>query len=127
MTDRISMDKTYRTRDGKEVKLLMLDGGGKYPVLGAVKDSDTDSWEAETWNTKGGYDAFVASNTENDLIEVAKTEKLDVWANVFMSGAGTLNIGGGYPTKEEARRNLTSGTFATIRVGRVLEKDQVDD
>jgi hypothetical protein len=31
----ISMDKQYRTRDGREVRIYAVDGGGKYPIHGA--------------------------------------------------------------------------------------------
>ena len=38
----ISLDKTYKTRDGREVRLLMVDGGGQWPVIGAYRCEDGD-------------------------------------------------------------------------------------
>lgn len=34
----ISMDKTYRTRDGQDVRVLCVDGPGEYPVIALVGD-----------------------------------------------------------------------------------------
>lgn len=56
----ISLDKNYRTKDGKEVRLYAVDGAGNRPVHGAVLYVyNNKGWEAATW---ASYDA--------DLIEV---------------------------------------------------------
>jgi hypothetical protein len=33
---KIELGKTYRTRDGREVKIYAVDGGGEFPIHGGV-------------------------------------------------------------------------------------------
>ncbi len=58
----ISMDKTYKTRNGKPVRLLCTDAGGSYPVIGLVNG------EVYTWASDGSYYASIGDH-RHDLIE----------------------------------------------------------
>jgi hypothetical protein len=62
----ISLAKTYTTRSGRPVKLLMTDGGGKYPVIGATLMADTGVWEPDRWRADGSYHTAPSSM---DLVE----------------------------------------------------------
>lgn len=71
----IDLNKTYKTRDGNLVRLYCLDGGGMYPVQGAVKLQD--KWVMESWTLEGFYSD---SDEEHclDLIIVGSWDNLQV-------------------------------------------------
>jgi hypothetical protein len=73
--DKISKDKQYTTRDGREVRIYATDGAGPYPVQGAIKRSD--GWICATWLSDG----HVISRKEDpdDLIEVKPRMKFERW------------------------------------------------
>jgi hypothetical protein len=60
----IEMSKKYRTRDWRDVRLLCVDGPGKFPVVGLIKGQD----EPATWDANGVFS--LDSPTDLDLIEV---------------------------------------------------------
>jgi hypothetical protein len=70
----ISMDKRYKTRDGRDARVLCVDAcEGHYPVVAVV---DNEVWQM----TKFG--AFSAIDfTGNDLVEVP--EEKTVWLEIF--------------------------------------------
>ena len=72
----ISMDKQYRTRDGREVKIFMVDGGGSCPVIGAVKLSE-GPWVPCNWPADGA----MVSGSQTALIEVKP--RYVRWVNVY--------------------------------------------
>ena len=74
----ISKDKTYRTRDGREVRIYATDGGGEYPVHGSVKTND--GWRPRTWVSNGQVGPL---ENAGDLIEVKPRIQRTVWLNVF--------------------------------------------
>lgn len=63
----ISLDKKYKTRDGRDVRLLCTDGPGQFPVIGIVDGDDSIGF----WLSSGmmRYDR----ETRYDLIEVPNT------------------------------------------------------
>lgn len=71
----ISMDRQYRTRDGREVRIYALDGGQEKSIIhGAVKEKG--AWNATTWS-KGGTYYGDGHRHKNDLVEVtAETPKI---------------------------------------------------
>jgi hypothetical protein len=98
----ISLDKKYRTRDGWEVRLFMIDGGGEHPVIGACKHPEA-GWVAKSWSIDG-RDTMYGSH--NDLIAV-KTRHVS-WLNFYP--------GVNYQTKEEADIAALRERIACIRV-----------
>lgn len=69
----IDINKKYRTRDGREVRIYATDGVGKLPVHGAYFiDGD---WYLDQWTINGGadYDGF---DSDYDLIEIDEEEEL---------------------------------------------------
>jgi hypothetical protein len=78
----ISKDKTYRTRDGREVRIYATDGGWSCPVHGAVKEMD--GWSPSHWFSDG----HVLQDKEHrdDLIEVKPRINRTVWLDVYPNG-----------------------------------------
>jgi hypothetical protein len=75
----VEMGKQYRTRGGYEVRLYCVDGGGHYPVHGALKCSDR--WQAASWTASGHY--WGDDTHADDLIEVKPRIQREVWLNVY--------------------------------------------
>jgi hypothetical protein len=48
----IDITKKYTTRDGREVRIYAVDGGGIHPVHGAIK-MDDGSWKGCQWYSNG--------------------------------------------------------------------------
>ncbi len=55
----ISLDRTYRTRGllgfTNPVRLLMVDGGGDKPVIGAFYVEEDRKWETGRWTADGRW------------------------------------------------------------------------
>lgn len=75
----IDKNKTYKTRDGREVRIYAVDGGGAFPVHGAF--GDDGAWSVARW-TKGGDWPF-GVDSKLALIEVKPRIKREVWVNVY--------------------------------------------
>lgn len=80
----IEMDKKYRTRDGREVRIYAVDGFGQWPVHGAV--SNKGHWISESW-TKDGWSFAANDQRVSDLIEV-KPEVTDRYYLYAPQGGG---------------------------------------
>ena len=75
----IDVTKTYRTRDGREVRIYAVDGRGNFPVHGAILNS-SGRWDMAGWNEIGFSNSFPLST---DLILVRPRIQFTVWANVY--------------------------------------------
>ena len=75
----IDKSKSYRTRDGREVRIYATDAGGHKPIHGAIREGE--NWVAYTWLYDG-----VAALDYNSLIEVKPRIKREVWVNVYPNG-----------------------------------------
>ena len=74
----IDINKHYRTRDGREVRIYATDGAyGK--VHGAIMTNE--GWEHRTWNSSGLI--VFCQEHDYDLIEVRPRHKRTVWLNVY--------------------------------------------
>jgi hypothetical protein len=86
----IDKNKTYTTRDGCEVRIYAVDGGGSDHIHGAVK-SVYGCWIAEQWYSGGKY-AYCGVHMK-DLIEVRPRIKREVWVNVYPHiGVGQFHL-----------------------------------
>lgn len=74
----ISKDKTYRTRDGREVRIYATDGYTNFPVHGAVKQEE--GWMPLQWRKEGFWDP---TGHGLDLIEVKPRIKRSFWVNLY--------------------------------------------
>jgi hypothetical protein len=72
----IDKDKQYKTRDGREVRIYATDGGGEYPVHGAIRRGD--GWGCEMWGSNGRIVSSCRQKPE-DLIEVKPRMKFERW------------------------------------------------
>ena len=70
----IDKNKEYKTRDGREVRIYATDAGGDFPVQGAAKNSDR--WVACQWTNDGNFHFNDKKDSDEDLIEVKKTETI---------------------------------------------------
>ena len=82
----IDINKQYRTRGGREVRIYATDGGDLFEdrtIHGAVKNRDR--WVFAVWNAKTGRCfSSVKEETSMDLIEVRPRHKRTVWVNVYV-------------------------------------------
>ena len=103
----IDKSKTYRTCDGREVRIYATDGLGSHPVHGAVKNPD--GWRQATWMANG-YWASV--DTGSDLIEVKPRIKREVWVNAYPDE----RLGQVFKTKEEADHYSAPHRIACVKL-----------
>ena len=99
----ISMDKTYRTRVGHEVRIYAVDGYRDYPIHGAIME---DGWCVHNWteNGKGALSRY-------DLIEVKPRIKRTVWLNVYEYPMQSPHV-----SKETANHLALEGRLACVKV-----------
>jgi hypothetical protein len=117
----IDINKKYRTRDGREVRIYATDGGlGHCMTHGAAKN-ESGYWQSFSWYTAhGGYYDEGVSNV-HDLIEVRPRHKRTVWMNVYKQSA-TI-----WDSKEhaDARADRASyGRIACIKVDLDFEEGE---
>ena len=106
----IDLSKNYRTRDGREVKLLMTDRGDKrYPVLGAILLSD-GVWTPDTWTSEGTCVISYGSHAR-DLIEVKPRIRRTVWVNLYPDMDDYV-----HNSKAEADKNCGPFRVACVKV-----------
>ena len=101
----IDINKKYRTRDGRAVRIYAVDGNMPLCVHGAFKDHG--EWRSCSWQ-QDGVQFFVEGAF--DLIEVKPRFKRTVWVNVFPD-AMTM-----YPDKEKADHYAGSARTACVKV-----------
>ena len=77
----IDINKKYRTRDGREVRIYATDGGDDFPVHGAIKDRDEAVWRNYSWHSNG-FGVY----SDLNLIEVRPRHKRTVWVEVYDEG-----------------------------------------
>ena len=79
----ISKDKTYRTQDGREVRIYATDGFGNQCVHGAYRDKNGE-WAMWLWGINGEPTNIIKYGEDAlDLIEVKPRHKRTVWLNVY--------------------------------------------
>jgi hypothetical protein len=94
----ISMDKKYRTRDGREVRLLCVDGpDDKRPVVGVL------GGRLAVWKIDGSAGP---EETQSDLIEYHEPDIRTIWVNVYE------NYYAVHTSEEKARKRAQSDAIA---------------
>jgi hypothetical protein len=72
----IDKNKTYRTRDGREVRIYAIEAGnGIASIHGAIKNNDV--WHICCWHEDGSY--YAGQERDEDLIEIRPRHKRTVW------------------------------------------------
>jgi hypothetical protein len=77
----IDKNRTYRTRDGREVRIYATDGGGPCPIHGAI--SGLNFWSTANWSKNGSYTVVYGQEHDWDIIEVRPRHKRTVWVTVY--------------------------------------------
>jgi len=75
----ISKDKTYRTRDGREVRIYATDAGRAQNLIHGAANEGEWGWVPHVWLPDGRHER----NNTLDLIEVKPRIKRTVWINVY--------------------------------------------
>ena len=101
----IDINKKYRTRDGREVRIYAIDGLDTHSVHGAIYT--IDGWLSYTWRKDGSF--FSDMDYADDLIEVRPRIKRTVWLNIYEREHR-------FTTKEEADRQADRGRLACVKV-----------
>lgn len=82
----IDINKKYKTRDGKEVRIYATDHVGSFPICGAIRYEN--GWEEDSWE-EDGRNSYYSYDSPDDLVEVSKYEdfkiddKVIVWDNDY--------------------------------------------
>ena len=111
----ISMDKQYQTRDGRKVRIYAVDGGGPFPIHGAVYVEG--SWVNESWSSKGMYTTDQKDH-EYDLIEVKPRIQRTVYLNIYKNFTFSHN------SRESAEDSKSKDRLACIKVDVDCEEGQ---
>lgn len=104
----IDPNKQYRTREGREVRIYAVDGGGDFPIHGAIHSGC--GWTSEDWTRDGKL--YLTRETDYDLIEVKPRIKRTVWlvhterdTVAFRSEDGALDYAdSNWPSSIECRK-----------------------
>jgi hypothetical protein len=75
----IDINKQYRTRDGREVRIYAVDGQEDWPIHGATLKSF--GWSSECWTKNGS--SLTNMPHADDLVEVRPRHKRTVWVTVY--------------------------------------------
>lgn len=116
----ISKDKTYRTRDGREVRIYATDAGGLFPVHGAILCDGL--WIGMKW-TLDGHTHFTQNNAHisiDDLAEMKPRHKRTVWLNVFEGDGGVA----AFTIKDAADKFNSRRRIGCIRVDLDFEEGE---
>lgn len=107
----IDISKKYRTRDGREVRVLMTDGGDwNCPVIAAYKDRNGYWWPLHL--TAEGRHSPSGREHPLDLIEIKPRIYREVWVNVYAEGRG-INA---FQSRESADECACAGRIACVKV-----------
>ncbi len=101
----ISIDKQYKTRDGKEVRIYAVDGIGPYCVHGAV--NTLLGWKPCSWDEEG--DRGSIREDPLDLVEVKPRMQytFDVEICKFGSRVTIYEVGVRHTSEVLARTKIT--------------------
>ena len=108
----IDINKKYRTRNGREVRIYATDGWSASPVHGAIKVEG--EWRFSCWSARGIHH----TDRAYDLIEVSPRHKRTVWLNVYNNGIRE------WRTKEDADRYAGDTRIACIKVDLDFEEGE---
>jgi len=101
----ININKKYRTRGGREVRIYAVDGDEPRPVHGAVKSQT--GWIVSHWPKDGIQSSYEGSN---DLIEVKPRIQRTLWVNVYSNGFA------GWVDRKTADANSSFTRLACVKV-----------
>ena len=105
----IDPKKTYKTRDGREVRIYAVDGCNGHRIHGAIYGGKAHGWLHRAWFPNGQTHSFP---TDCDLIEVRPRIQREVWVNVYPDGVSMPFL------TKEAANNYTpmAGRIACVKL-----------
>lgn len=72
----IGINKKYKTRDGREVRIYATDAHGRYPVHGAI-NTDGQWGHAQSWSEEGRFN-LDDGQKPMDLVEVSEWDDFKI-------------------------------------------------
>ena len=115
----IDINKTYRTRDGREVRIYATDGAESTPVHGSIKSNIDYQWHPYRWYNNGRISHNPRAFDMCDLIEVRPRHKRTVWLNIYGPESFTSHI-----SREQAEDEQDINRIACIKVEFDFEEGQ---
>ena len=104
-----------QTRWGRPVRIYATDGGGGYPIHGAIQIGE--SWISRSWS-KDGLQCEGMQN-DVDLIVKPRTIELDLWLNVYPDGSCTV-----YQGRDNADLRGALDRVACINLKRIITEGE---
>ena len=111
MVKEVDITKQYRTKAECEVRLYDDNGGGIFPIHGAVLVRDKE-WQITNWTKKGTM--YTNQSSPYDLVEVKPRIKRTVWVNIYPSEKDAVYSH--YKGKVDAYRDAFGGRIACVKV-----------
>lgn len=106
-----------KTANGGEVRIYCTDGGGAFPIHGAVQAEESGPWSVREWTAEGQYEKNGSSDL--DLVIESRTIELDLWLNVYRCGVICE-----HKTKEQADKEASKTRFACINLKRPVREGE---
>ena len=101
------------TRDGSKVRIYAEDGGGKYPMHGAIWSNGI--WHPRKWKANGRFSVNETYHPD-DLMP----ERREFWFNEYPDGVfGPY----GHASAEEAKSRARPGAIRTIKFVEALDNE----
>ena len=116
----IDKNRTYRTRDGREVRIYATDGGLENCMVHGAMKNKMGYWEMTSWYTKHGGFYDNPDRHPHDLIEVRPRHKRTLWVNMY----GTGIVGETCSSKEHADLAAAYNRIACIKVDLDFEEGE---
>ena len=124
----ISKDKTYTTRDGREVRIYAIDGCSFRPIHAAIKKDS--GWESADWCRDGTFTDLDRGH-DYDLIEVKPRIKVRLkgWINIHASAITvnpllrSLTLGSVIHDSEEAAKKYSPRSVGLMYINQEVEID----
>lgn len=106
----ISMSKQYRTRDGRDVRILCTDAGGNNPVVALVPVNHEKNapFGVVRYFLDGCLGPF---HNNGDLIEVRPKFRQEMWVNIYRTA-----IPCAWPTRKQADCGASLQRIACVKV-----------
>jgi len=124
----IDINKKYRTRDGREVRIYATDGAMPRPIHGAVKSSYDSTWHSFQWHEDGRLVHNILAVDLSDLIEVRPRHKRTVWLHVWDLCSRLESAADRIEKLEAALREIEdcamSGSFFEEMARKALEREK---
>ena len=97
----VTMNKKYRTENGREVRIHALDGVLPFPAIGAIKFEN--GWRVSMWTSEGKWHGDnVPSN--NDLVETKPLQMFETTIVVIIEAESQTDA-------REIMRNIDPGAI----------------